>query len=62
MRGLKKSLHMTDAINRTYEEIYKDVRLSVDLCHRDGVIKDEVARNPGKYIQKYALANPNYLR
>jgi len=44
-------------INRTYAEIYKDVRRSVDLCHRDGVIKDEVARNPGKYIE-----NDEYLR
>jgi len=37
---------------KTYEEMYRDVRASVDLCHRDGVIKDEVARNPAKYISK----------
>ena len=35
---------------KTYEEIYRQIRESVDLCHRDGVIKDEVARNPEKYI------------
>eukprot|EP00586_Coscinodiscus_wailesii_P012197 CAMPEP_0172500614 /NCGR_PEP_ID=MMETSP1066-20121228/140821_1 /TAXON_ID=671091 /ORGANISM="Coscinodiscus wailesii, Strain CCMP2513" /LENGTH=647 /DNA_ID=CAMNT_0013274943 /DNA_START=133 /DNA_END=2076 /DNA_ORIENTATION=- len=35
---------------KTYDEIYKQVRECVDLCHRDGVIKDEVARNPDKYI------------
>ena len=35
---------------KTYEEIYKDIRHCVDLCHRDGVIKDEVALNPSKYI------------
>lgn len=35
---------------KTYEEIYADIRESVDLCHRDGVIKDEVAKNPEKYI------------
>ena len=35
---------------KTYDEMYKDVRKCVDLCHRDGVIKDEVARNPEKYI------------
>lgn len=35
---------------KTYEEIYKELRESVDLCHRDGVIKDEVAKNPEKYI------------
>lgn len=35
---------------KTYSEIYRHIRESVDLCHRDGVIKDEVARNPEKYI------------
>jgi len=35
---------------KTYEEIYRQVRECVDLCHRDGVIKDEVARDPEKYI------------
>jgi HAD superfamily 5'-nucleotidase-like hydrolase len=35
---------------KTYEELYRHVRECVDLCHRDGVIKDEVARNPEKYV------------
>lgn len=35
---------------KTYEEIYRHIRECVDLCHRDGVIKDEVARNPEKYL------------
>ena len=35
---------------KTYQEMYKDVRECVDLCHRDGVIKDEVHRNPDEYI------------
>ena len=35
---------------KTYAEIYRQVRECVDLCHRDGVIKDEVAKNPEKYI------------
>jgi 5'-nucleotidase len=35
---------------KTYEEMYKHIRECVDLCHRDGVIKDEVARDPEKYI------------
>ena len=35
---------------KTYSEIYRHIRESVDLCHRDGVIKDEVARNPEKYL------------
>ena len=33
--------------SKTYAEIYKEIRECVDLCHRDGVIKDEVAQNPG---------------
>ena len=39
-----------ELITKSYEEMYKDVRASVDLCHRDGVIKDEVAKNPSAYI------------
>eukprot|EP00956_Cyclotella_meneghiniana_P019265 scaffold32878_cov73-Cyclotella_meneghiniana.AAC.6 len=35
---------------KTYEEIYRHIRECVDLCHRDGVIKDEVARDPEKYL------------
>jgi 5'-nucleotidase len=35
---------------RTYGEIYRHIRESVDICHRDGVIKDEVAREPEKYL------------
>jgi len=35
---------------KTYEEIYRQVRECVDLCHRDGVIKDEVHRDPEKYL------------
>lgn len=35
---------------KTYSEIYRQIRECVDLCHRDGVIKDEVHRNPEKYI------------
>jgi hypothetical protein len=35
---------------KTNEEMYRGVRECVDLCHRDGVIKDEVTRNPEIYI------------
>ena len=35
---------------RTYEEMYRHVRECVDLCHRDGVIKDEVAKSPSDYV------------
>ncbi|KAF6166649.1 hypothetical protein GIB67_005511 [Kingdonia uniflora] len=30
--------------------MYKDVRAAVDLCHRDGTLKQMVAKDPGKYI------------
>lgn len=35
---------------KTYADLYRDVRGAVDLCHRDGSIKREVARVPEKYI------------
>lgn len=37
---------------KTYEEMYRQVRECIDLCHRDGVIKDEVAIDPDKYLVK----------
>ena len=30
----------------------RDVRAAVDLCHRDGSLKREVAENPAKYIHE----------
>lgn len=36
---------------KTYEEMYTDVRACVDLCHRDGVIKDIVAQRPEDFIR-----------
>ena len=36
--------------NKSYEQIYKDIRNAVDLCHRDGVIKDATMADPAKYI------------
>eukprot|EP00934_Nitzschia_sp_Nitz4_P005409 Nitzschia sp. Nitz4//scaffold33_size148984//21076//23231//NITZ4_002913-RA/size148984-processed-gene-0.156-mRNA-1//-1//CDS//3329548382//5399//frame0 len=35
---------------KSYASMYKDIHTCVDLCHRDGHIKDEVARNPEKYV------------
>lgn len=32
--------------------VYRDVRAAVDLCHRDGSLKREVAENPAKYIHE----------
>lgn len=31
---------------------YREVRTAVDLCHRDGSLKREVAADPGKYIHE----------
>ena len=39
-----------EKIEKTYEEMFKDLRACVDLCHRDGVIKDVVAEDPERYI------------
>ena len=35
---------------KSFEQIYRDIRNCVDLCHRDGVIKGAVMREPSKYI------------
>lgn len=40
-----------DLIEKPYEQIYRDVRRAVDLCHRDGTIKQRVAQEPAKYIE-----------
>lgn len=47
---LKDQGEYEDLDYRTYEEMYRHVRECVDLCHRDGVIKNEVHRDPAKYI------------
>lgn len=41
-----------NSIAQDYATIYADVRLAVDLCHRDGYIKDKVAADPGYYISR----------
>lgn len=38
--------------HKSYNDIYTDVRKSIDLCHRDGSIKNKVSENPGKYINQ----------
>ncbi|XP_068665885.1 uncharacterized protein [Aristolochia californica] len=35
-----------------YSHMYRDVRAAVDLCHRDGTLKQMVAQEPGKYISE----------
>ena len=37
---------------KPYRDLYRDIRGAVDLCHRDGSLKTEVAAHPGKYIHK----------
>lgn len=32
----------------SYSQLYKDVRSAVDLCHRDGTLKQAVANEPSK--------------
>jgi hypothetical protein len=36
--------------------MYRDVRAAVDLCHRDGSLKRNVAANPSKYIHDVSAA------
>ena len=38
------------SIPQSYAQIYDDIRASVDICHHDGIIKNAVKANPGKYI------------
>ncbi|EME29929.1 5' nucleotidase family protein [Galdieria sulphuraria] len=39
-------------LNRSYSSIFDDVRKAVDICHRDGYIKDKVAIEPSYYVEK----------
>lgn len=32
--------------------LHRDVRAAVDLCHRDGSLKQAVAKDPAKYIHQ----------
>ncbi|CAM9758191.1 unnamed protein product [Phaeothamnion confervicola] len=45
-----KNPDLLPQVPSSYESIFKDVRACVDLCHRDGVIKDKVAEDPARYI------------
>jgi HAD superfamily 5'-nucleotidase-like hydrolase len=47
-----RNSHLPFFANRgtTYASLYQDVRHCVDLCHRDGIIKDAVMRDPAKYV------------
>ncbi|KAJ9166089.1 hypothetical protein P3X46_020885 [Hevea brasiliensis] len=41
-----------------YSRMYKDVRAAVDLCHRDGTLKQMVAKDPKRYINEDASIVP----
>ncbi|GAB2219003.1 hypothetical protein Droror1_Dr00006628 [Drosera rotundifolia] len=41
-----------------YALMYKDVRAAVDLCHRDGTLKQMVAKDPQRYIKDDASIVP----
>ena len=43
--------------DKSYAEIFKDIRVCLDKSHRDGSIKDAVAENPEKFIHH----NPHFL-
>jgi HAD superfamily 5'-nucleotidase-like hydrolase len=49
-------------IKKTPIEIYRDVRHSIDLCHRDGSIKHKVAQEPSKYIERDPLLKETLTR
>lgn len=37
-------------VDKSYLQLWLDMRRCVDRCHKDGVIKNTVAQNPAKYI------------
>ncbi|CAI9755870.1 unnamed protein product [Fraxinus pennsylvanica] len=39
-------------ISADYSRMYNDVRAAVDLCHRDGTLKQMVAKDPRRYINE----------
>ncbi|KAH9692975.1 cytosolic IMP-GMP specific 5-nucleotidase [Citrus sinensis] len=41
-----------DSKSTDYVRMYKDVRAAVDLCHRDGTLKQMVAKDPKTYINE----------
>lgn len=46
---LSKFLKRSGYIGCSYARMYKDVRAAVDLCHRDGTLKQMVAKDPQRY-------------
>jgi len=46
----KKDKEYEKLTNVSYHQMFDEIRKSVDLCHRDGSLKTEVAKDPAKYI------------
>jgi hypothetical protein len=48
----------------SYAQMYKDVRAAVDLCHRDGTLKQAVAHEPSKYdlIQAFSPSDAELFK
>jgi len=47
---LKDKLPDSSLAQKSYSQLWVDLRRCVDRCHRDGVIKLEVAKDPSRYI------------
>lgn len=45
-----KETHPDLLKQKSFLDIYNDVRFTIDYCHRDGTLKRKVAENPEKYI------------
>lgn len=41
-----------EMLPQSYLNIYNDIRQAIDMCHRDGSIKESVKKNPAKYITR----------
>ncbi len=39
-------------LQKSFQEVYADIRIFIDLCHQDGSIKKKILANPEKYILK----------
>lgn len=47
-----KDMGKLGSLQKSYAELYRDSRAAVDLAHRDGSIKRQIAADPAKYIIK----------
>lgn len=49
-------------VKKTFEEVHLDVRTFIDLCHKDGTIKNHVFKEPEKYIQRDKYLSTTLVR